>query len=81
MLDRGEPIPGMTRIREIQRQAVRRANRRGRDWLATAAWVVMGICLVAVVLHIAWMREEKLPGRGTMSPAAVAEIPAREVGK
>ena len=79
MLERGEPIPGMVRIREIQHQAMRRANRRGRDWLVTAAWVLIAVCLIAAVLHIAWTREERLPGRGTLSPAALVEMPTQDI--
>jgi len=80
MLDRGDAVPGSTRIRRFERKLVRSSNRRS-DWRVTAAWALIAVCLVAAVLHIAWTREERMVGRGTLSPAAVAEMPTQEVGQ
>ena len=64
---------GMARLTAIERRVRRRWNARRRR-ARTALLVLLAIAVMAAVLHIAWTREERLPGKGTLSPAALAEM-------
>ena len=44
---------------------------RSRALIREVGLYLVAMAAVALVLHIGWNREERLPGRGTISPAGL----------